>query len=190
MRGNALRTVGAERSMRSNGELEDKPAAAINLRRAGMHFDVRPFTLGSNQLSLHTFSRRGSVLRIEGHAIAREDLTNIRKRSKAGLRVRTRLLPFSLPQLQDILAEKAAEFAIATVLTNQAYTGMACSQRGQIGSRIKHRLVCDGCARRAHRDVNAASNHARLGESARSPRAAVNRPDGMENWPTRVGLQQ
>jgi hypothetical protein len=180
MCGNAARTVtGPERSMRSNGALWDKPAPAINFRRAGMHFDVRPFTLRSNQLSLHTLSGRVSVLRIDGHAIAMEDLTSICKRSEAGLRVRTRLL-----------AEKAAEFAIATVLSNPAYTGMACSQRGQIGSRIKHRLICDGCARRAHRDVNAASNHARLGESALSPRAAANRLDGVQNWLTRVGLRQ
>jgi IS605 OrfB family transposase len=126
---------------------------AINCRRAGMHFDVRPFTLRSNQLSLHSLSERVSVLCIDGHAVATEDLTNIRERSRAGLRVRTRLPRVSLRQLQDVLAEKAAEFAIATVLTNPANTGMACSQRGQIGSRMTHRLVCDGCVRRAHRGV-------------------------------------
>jgi IS605 OrfB family transposase len=149
---NAAQTVtGRERSMRSNGELEDKPAPAINFRRGGIHFDVRPFTLRSNQLSLDTLSGRVSVRRIDRHAIALEDLTNIRKRGKAGLRVRTRLPRFALRPLQDVLAEKAAEFAIATVLTNPACTGVAGSQRGQIGSRIQHRLVRDGCARRAHR---------------------------------------
>jgi hypothetical protein len=45
---------------------------------------------------------------------------------------------------------------------------------GEIGLRAKHRFDCK-CGRRAHGDVNAASNLARLGESALSPRADVNR---------------
>jgi IS605 OrfB family transposase len=67
-----------------------------------------------------------------------EDLTNIRKRIKAALRVRTRHR-WALRQLQDFITDKAA-FGIATVLSNAAYTSMACSQCGQIGSRVKHRF--------------------------------------------------
>jgi IS605 OrfB family transposase len=68
-----------------------------------------------------------------------EDLTNIRKRIKAALRVRTRYR-WALRQLQDFVTDKAAEFGIATILSNAAYTSMACSQCGQIGLQMKHRF--------------------------------------------------
>ena len=115
------------------------------------------------------------AVRIGARAIAMEDLTHIRDRIKAGLRVRTRLHRWAFRQLQDFTAYKAAEEGIATVFTDPAYTSKGCSECGQIGSRVKHRFTCK-CGRRAHSDVNAASNHARLGERALSPRGDVNRP--------------
>jgi transposase len=77
--------------------------------------------------------------------------------------------------------------AMATVFPDPGYTSKACSQCGQIGSRIKPRFVCDACGRRAQSVVNAASNHARPGERALSPRAAQNRPD-VEETGNHVGL--
>jgi IS605 OrfB family transposase len=68
-----------------------------------------------------------------------EDLTNIRKRIKAALRVRTRHR-WALRQLQDFVTDQRAAFGIATVSSNAAYTSLACSQCGQIGSRVKHRF--------------------------------------------------
>ncbi len=113
--------------------------------------------------------------RIGAKAIAMEDLTHIRDRIKGSLRIRTRLHRWAFRQLQDFTAYKAAEPGIATVFTDPAYTSKGCSECGQIGLRAKHRFVCK-CGRRAHSDVNAASNHARLGERALSPRGDVNRP--------------
>jgi transposase len=73
------------------------------------------------------------------------------------------------------VAYKAADSAIATLFTDPAYTSKARSQCGQIGLRVKHGRT-GNCGRRAHSDVNAASNHALLGERALSPRVDVNRP--------------
>jgi putative transposase len=93
------------------------------------------------------------ALSIGARAIAMEDLTHIRDRIKAGLRVRTRLHRWAFRQLQDFTAYKAAEFGIATIFTDPAYTSKGCSDCGQIGLRVKHRFVCK-CGRRAHSDVN------------------------------------
>lgn len=112
---------------------------------------------------------------IGARAIAMEDLTHIRSRIRAGKRMRSRLSRWAFRQLQDFVAYKAAEFGIEAIFVNPAYTSQTCSECGQIGLRVKHRFTCD-CGCRAHSDVNASSNLARLGESALSLRAAVNRP--------------
>jgi IS605 OrfB family transposase len=116
-----------------------------------------------------------AALRVGARAIAMEDLTDIRSRIKAGKRLRSRLHRWAFRQLQGFVAYKAAEFGIATIFVDPAYTSQTCSGCGEIGLRAKHRFDCK-CGRRAHSDVNAASNLARLGESALSPRADVNRP--------------
>jgi putative transposase len=129
----------------------------------------------------HVVSKQivAEAVAIGARAIAMEDLTHIRDRIKAALRARTRLRRWAFRQLQDFTAYKAAEFGIATVFTDPAYTSKGCSDCGQIGLLVKHRLT-GKCGRRARSDVNAASNHARLGEGALSPRGEVNRPDGGE----------
>jgi IS605 OrfB family transposase len=119
------------------------------------------------------------ALRVGARAIAMEDLTNIRSRIKAGKRVRSRLHRWAFRQLQGFVAYKAGEFGIATIFVDPAYTSETCSGCGEIGLRAKHRFDCK-CGRRAHSDVNAALNLARLGESALSPRADVNRPNVAE----------
>jgi putative transposase len=110
--------------------------------------------------------------------------TRIRKRIKVCLCVRTRLHRWAFRQLQDFVAYRATALGIATVFTDQACTSKACSQCGQIGSRMKHRFVC-GCGR-AHSESIAALNHARLGESALAPRADVPKREGMSfnKWVT------
>jgi hypothetical protein len=77
--------------------------------------------------------------------------------------------------------------AMATVFTDPGYTGKACSQCGYIGSRIKPCFVRDARGRRAHCGVSAASNHARPGKGALSPRGAQNRSD-VEETGNHVGL--
>jgi transposase len=76
--------------------------------------------------------------------VLRINARTIGKRIKAPLRVRTRLHRSSLRQLQEFVADKAAEFGIAAVCANPADTSLACSQCGRIGSRIKHRFVQRG----------------------------------------------
>lgn len=114
-------------------------------------------------------------------AIAMENLTHIRDRIRAGLRMRTRLHRWAFRQLRDFTAYKAAELGIAAIFTDPAYTSRSCSDCGQIGLRVKHHFVCK-CGCRAHSDVNAARNHARLGERALSPRGVVSRPDVGERY--------
>ncbi|TLZ11256.1 MAG: transposase, partial [Gammaproteobacteria bacterium] len=57
-----------------------------------------------------------------------------------------------------------------------AYSSQTCSACGQLGTRRKHRFECS-CGLRAHADLNASRNLARIGETAVSPRAVVNTPD-------------
>src|SRR5262245_8184512 len=116
------------------------------------------------------------ALAVEARAIALEGLTDIRSRIRAGRRMRSRLHRWAFRQLQDQIVYKAAEYGIAVVFVDPAYTSKTCSHCGSLGSRVKHRFSCD-CGRRAHSDVNAARNLARLGERALSPRADVNRPN-------------
>ena len=126
----------------------------------------------------HVVSKQivNEAVSIGARAIAMEDLTNIRDRIKAGIRVRSRLHRWAFRQLQDFVAYKAAERGIATVFVNPAYSSKSCNDCGQIGLRVKHRFTCD-CGRRAHSDVNAASNLAGRGERALSPRGDVSRPN-------------
>jgi putative transposase len=94
-------------------------------------------------------TRRQAIAEAErfgGRAIAMEDLTHIRKRIKAGLRVSSRLHRWALRQLQDFVAHKVADDDIATLFTVPAYTSKVCSECGQIGSRVKHCLTCN-CGR-------------------------------------------
>jgi putative transposase len=109
--------------------------------------------------------------------ITMEDLTHIRDRIKAGLRVRARLHRWAFRQLQAFVEYKARAAGIAVEYVNPAYTSQTCSDCGALGQRARHRFVCDQCGLRAHADLNASRNLARIGESALSPRAVVNTPN-------------
>jgi IS605 OrfB family transposase len=108
--------------------------------------------------------------------ITMEDLTDIRKRLKAGKRMRARLHRWAWRQLQRFVEYKARAVGIVVEYVNPAYTSQTCSCCGHLGRRIKHRFVCENCGLRAHSDLNASRNLARIGETAVSPRAAVNTP--------------
>ncbi|WP_447973767.1 RNA-guided endonuclease InsQ/TnpB family protein [Nitrospira sp. Kam-Ns4a] len=109
--------------------------------------------------------------------IVMEDLTHIRSRIKAGKRVRARLHRWAFRQLQRCVEYKAKVAGIAVEYVDPAYTSQICSCCGEIGKRIKHRFVCEQCGLRAHADLNASRNLARIGGTAVPPRAAVNTPD-------------
>ena len=109
--------------------------------------------------------------------ITMEDLTHIRERIKTGKRMRCRLHRWAWRQLQTFVEYKAKAAGIAVEYANPAYTSQTCSCCGELGKRSKHRFECPHCGLRAHSDLNASRNLARIGETAVSPRAAVNTPD-------------
>ncbi len=112
--------------------------------------------------------------------IAMERLTHIRERIKAGGRVRSRLHRWAWAQLQDMIAYKAEAAGIRVVYVNPAYSSRTCSSCGCLAIRKRHLLSCS-CGHRAHADVNAASNLARLGEAIASSSGAVNRRNVAAN---------
>jgi IS605 OrfB family transposase len=109
--------------------------------------------------------------------IVMEDLTHIRARIKAGKRVRGRLHRWAWRQLQTFVEYKAQAYGIAVEYVNPAYTSQTCACCGHLGKREKHRFVCKNCGLRAHSDLNASRNLARIGGTAVLPRAAVDTPD-------------
>jgi IS605 OrfB family transposase len=108
--------------------------------------------------------------------ITLEDLTHIRERIKAGKRMRTRLHRWAFRQLQSFVAYKAEAAGIEVEYVDPAYTSQTCACCGELGQRVRHRFVCEKCGFRAHADCNASRNLARIGETAVSPRAAVDTP--------------
>jgi IS605 OrfB family transposase len=109
-------------------------------------------------------------------SIALEALTNIRKRIKAGKRMRSRLHRWAWAQLQEFVAYKAEAKGVRVVFVNPAYTSQTCAVCGALGNRSKHRFSCPFCGRLAHADLNAGLNIASLGCTAVLPTGAVNHP--------------
>lgn len=70
---------------------------------------------------------------------------------------------------------KASAAGIAVEYVNPAYTSQTCAECGGIGKRAKHRFECP-CGLRAHSDLNASRNLARIGRTAVLPKAVVNTP--------------
>lgn len=108
--------------------------------------------------------------------ITLEDLTHIRRRIKAGKRMRARLHRWAWRQLQTFVEYKAKAAGIEVAYVNPAYTSQTCSACHGIGQRLKHRFECS-CGLRTHADLNASRNLARIGSGASLSRAAVNTPD-------------
>jgi putative transposase len=108
--------------------------------------------------------------------IVMEDLTHIRGRIRAGRRMRTRLHRWAFRQLQSFVEYKARVVGIAVEYVDPAYTSQTCSACLQLGKRLKHRFECP-CGFRAHADLNASRNLARIGATAAAPRATVSTPD-------------
>jgi putative transposase len=109
--------------------------------------------------------------------IAMEDLTHIRARIKAGRRMRGRLHRWAFRQLQVFVEYKARAAGIEVLYLDPAYTSLTCSGCAGLGERLRHRFLCKQCGLRAHADLNASRNLARIGGTAVLPRAAVSTPD-------------
>ena len=94
--------------------------------------------------------------------IVLENLTHIRDRIKASLRVRARLHRWPFRQLQQMIIYKAAQAGMEVMFVDPRYTSQTCSHCGKIGARKKHLFQCS-CGYRAHADLNASRNLLGLG---------------------------
>ncbi|WP_371131229.1 transposase [Methylococcus capsulatus] len=91
--------------------------------------------------------------------------------------MRGRLHRWAWRQLQTFVEYKAKAAGIAVEYADPAYTSQTCSCCEGLGQRAKHRFECPHCGLRAHSDLNASRNLARIGATAVAPRAVVNTPD-------------
>lgn len=103
-----------------------------------------------------------------------EDLTNIRKRIKAGKRIRTRLHRWAFGQLQTFLQYKAEAKGLQVIYVNPAYSSQICSFCGALGERHQHHFRCN-CGNKQHSDLNASRNLCKFALSFGSTTCAVNR---------------
>ena len=91
-----------------------------------------------------------------------EDLTHIRDRIKANLRVRARLHRWPFRELQQMIVYKAVQEGMEVMFVDPRYTSQTCARCGKIGARKKHRFQCS-FGYRAHADLNASRNLLGLG---------------------------
>ena len=108
--------------------------------------------------------------------IVLEDLTNIRKRIRAGTKVRSRLHRWPFSQLREFVTYKAEAKGIAVKVVSPAYTSRTCSVCGTLGTRRKHSFTCSNCGSRQHSDLNASRNLVWLAPSAEGATGTVNYP--------------
>lgn len=105
-----------------------------------------------------------------------EDLKHIRRRIRAGKRMRSRLHRWAWRQLQVFVEYKAEGAGLRVEYVNPAYTSQDCSACGARGTRHRHRFSCSNCGLRAHSDGNAARNLAGIVLLFSDTRGAVTRP--------------
>jgi putative transposase len=110
------------------------------------------------------------------NTIAMEELTNIRRRIRAGKRMRSRLHRWSWAQLQEFVAYKAQAIGLTVIFVSPAYTSQMCADCGELGTRLKHRLTCKFCGIQRHSDLNASQNIRRIAMSADIVTGSVNSP--------------
>jgi IS605 OrfB family transposase len=108
--------------------------------------------------------------------IIMEDLTHIRKRMKAGKRMRCRLHRWSWHELQTFIEYKAQAQGIRLQYVNPAYTSLTCSKCQSLGERHKHQFKCFSCGSYQHSDRNACQNLCKLAGSVVPAMVSVNMP--------------
>jgi IS605 OrfB family transposase len=150
-------------------------------------------TKSSKQLLAKISGRESRHIRHENHVISKmvveealvsgcdtialECLTNIRKRIRAGKRMRSRLHGWAWAQLQKFIQYKAEAAGLRVTFVNPAYTSQTCAQCGQLGTRDRHRFECKFCGIRRHSDLNASQNIRRIAMSADVATGDVNHPN-------------
>ncbi len=115
----------------------------------------------------HTISRRIVTQAVaSGRAIALEDLTGIRERTKTQARTkaeRRRSNSWAFHQLRLFLAYKCVGAGVPLVLVNPAYTSRMCHRCLHIGERAGKHFRCPDCGWCGDADYNGARNIALLG---------------------------
>jgi len=114
------------------------------------------------------------AIRQEAGVIVLEDLKNIRRRIKAGKKIRTRLHRWSFHQLQTMIQYKAEALGLAICYVNPAYSSQECSLCGCLGARQRHLFKCS-CGNQQHSDLNASRNLCRFAQPIGYATCAVNR---------------
>jgi IS605 OrfB family transposase len=103
------------------------------------------------------------VLQAKGtkRAIALEDLTNIRTRTRFRKAQRNRMGGWAFSQLRLFITYKALMHGVRVILVDPAYTSQTCSDCGTIDkkSRISQaEFVCTSCGYTIHADWNGSIN--------------------------------
>jgi IS605 OrfB family transposase len=106
--------------------------------------------------------------------IVLEDLTKIRKRIKAGKRMRTRLHRWAFRHMQMFIQYKAEAKGLSVMYVNPAYSSQTCSICDAIGVRERHLFKCS-CGNQQHADWNASQNHCRFALGTLNATCVVNR---------------
>jgi len=125
----------------------------------------------------HRISRRlVDLAKHTKRAIAIEELTGIRKRTRVRKGQRTRHIGWSFFQLRQFIEYKAALVGVTVFAVDSKYTSQACSRCGHIAKanrKNQAEFVCVKCGYSVHADLNAAINI--------SSRAAFNQPMVADN---------
>jgi len=114
------------------------------------------------------------AIKNQAGVIVLEDLRNIRRRIKGGLRIRTRLHRWSFYQLQMMIQYKAENLGIQVKYVNPAYSSQLCSQCDQLGIRQGNAFKCL-CGNQQHADLNASRTLCRFAQSLNCATCVVNR---------------
>jgi IS605 OrfB family transposase len=114
------------------------------------------------------------AIKTKAGAIVLENLTNIRRRIRAGKKMRTRLHSWAFHQLQSLIQYKAENQGLQVIYVNPAYSSQTCSQCDRLGDRNRHLFQCS-CGNRQHSDLNASRTLCRFALSIGRTTCAVNR---------------
>jgi putative transposase len=122
----------------------------------------------------HNISRRiVDKAKTTGRAIALEDLTGIRERTKVRKAERYRQHSWSFFQLRQYIAYKAIDAGVPVVFVDPAYTSKTCHICGELGHRNALLFFCTTCGD-FDADINAALNISARGAQVTVPEIGGN----------------
>lgn len=113
------------------------------------------------------------AIQVNAGTIVMENLTNIRKRIRAGKKMRSRLHRWGFNQLQTMIEYKAQSHGLNVQYVNPAYSSKICSQCNALGER-NHSLFQCSCGNRQHSDLNASRTLCRFAQSIDRATCTVN----------------